>query len=74
MRVTLQYYEAIDERDDAQGGTALGALERIDLVHLLNQPGPVGLAAGVGRPAILGPFGESSMVSRRKRGPVVLRP
>ncbi len=32
----------INECNDAHGGTAVGALERIDLVHLLNQPGPVG--------------------------------
>ena len=39
----------LDERDDAHGGAAITTLERIDLVHFLNQAGPVGLAAGVGR-------------------------
>ncbi len=33
----------VDQRDDAHGGAAVRALERIDLVNLLNQPGPVGL-------------------------------
>jgi len=38
-----------DERDDAHAAAAVGTVERIDLVHLLNQPGQAGLATGVGR-------------------------
>ncbi len=33
----------IDERNDAHGGAAVGALQRTNLVNLLNQSGPVGL-------------------------------
>jgi len=39
----------VDERDDAHVAAAAGTLKRVDLVHLLNQTGPVGLAAGIGR-------------------------
>ena len=39
----------VDEGDDAQGGAEAGALERVDFVDFLNQPGPVGFAAGVDR-------------------------
>jgi ABC-type microcin C transport system permease subunit YejB len=34
----------LDERDDAQGGATVYALEWIDLVDFLNQSWPVGLA------------------------------
>ena len=34
----------LDQGDDAHGGAAVGALERIDLIDLLNQSGPIGLA------------------------------
>jgi len=37
----------VDEGDDAQGAAAVAALERVDLVDFLNQPGKVGLATGV---------------------------
>lgn len=35
------------ECDDAHGGAALRAPERVDRVDFLDQPGPVGLATGV---------------------------
>ena len=38
----------IDECNDAHGAAAVGAFERIDLVNLLNQSGPVALAPRVG--------------------------
>jgi len=37
----------IDECNDAHGCAAVGALEWIDLVNLLNQPGPVGLTPSI---------------------------
>ncbi len=37
----------IDECNDAHGGAEVEALERIDLVNLLNQPGPVGLTPSI---------------------------
>ena len=37
----------IDECNDAHGSAAVQALEWIDLVDFLNQPGPVGLASCV---------------------------
>ena len=37
----------VDQCNDAHRGAAVGALERIDFVHLLNQPGPIGLAPGI---------------------------
>ena len=39
----------VDECDDMHDGTAVCAFEGVDLVHLLNQPGPVGLASSVDR-------------------------
>jgi len=34
----------VDEHDDAQGGAAADALERVDFGHFLNQPRRVGFA------------------------------
>ena len=42
----------VNERDDAHRGTAVAALERVDLVDFLNQPGPVGSAPSVDRSGI----------------------
>ncbi len=39
----------VDERDDAHGGAAANAFERIDRVIFLHQPCPAGIAPGVGR-------------------------
>ena len=39
----------VDECDDTHRGTAVSALQRIDLVNLLNQPGPVGFALTINR-------------------------
>ena len=42
----------VDERDDAHGGAAVGALERIDLVNFLNQPGPAGFTPTIVRQVV----------------------
>ena len=41
--------DIVDERDDAHVAAADNTRKRIDLVHLLNQPCPGGLATGIGR-------------------------
>ena len=41
--------DIVDERDDTHVTAAVYTLKRIDLVDLLNQPGPAGLATGIGR-------------------------
>lgn len=44
---SLNDIAVVDEGGNAQGGGAVAALERVDLVNFLDQPGPVGFAAGV---------------------------
>ncbi len=42
----------VDACHDAHGGTAVGALERIDLVNFLNKPDPGGVAPTIDRRVI----------------------
>ena len=46
---SFDYIDIVDERDDAHVAAAVNTRKRIDLVHLLNQPCPGGLATGSGR-------------------------
>ena len=45
---SFDHIDIADERDGAHVAAAVDTLDRIDLVHLLNQPGPGGLATAVG--------------------------
>jgi len=46
---SFDHIDIVDERDDAHVVAAVNTRKRVDLVHLLNQPGPAGLATRVGR-------------------------
>ncbi len=48
-KYAFDHIDIVDECDDAHVAAAVDTLERVDLVDLLNQPGPSGLAMGVGR-------------------------
>ena len=46
---SFDHIDIVDERDDTHVAAAVDTLKRVDLVHLLNQPGPAGVATRVGR-------------------------
>ena len=61
----------VDECNDPQGGAAIRTLEWVDLVNFLNQPGPVGLAPGVGSSrmidaGVLSPLSASFLTPRER--------
>jgi len=46
---SFDHIDIVDERDDTHVAAAVYTLKRIDLVRLLNQPCPGGLATSIGR-------------------------